>query len=116
MGADRLGDLLADREHRIERAHRLLEDHADAPAADCRISRSLSVRRSLPSKPISPSTRREPGGSSPRIERPVTVLPQPLSPTMPTPLARAQREADVARRLHLARLGAEKDAEAAHVQ
>src|ERR1700759_4606883 len=34
MGAQGLGDLLADREHRIERAHRLLEDHADAPAAD----------------------------------------------------------------------------------
>ena len=33
MGAQRLGDLLADGEHRIERAHRLLEDHADLPAA-----------------------------------------------------------------------------------
>ena len=30
----RLGDLLADRHHRIERAHRVLEDHGDVPAAE----------------------------------------------------------------------------------
>ncbi len=29
----RLGDLMADRVHRVERGHRLLEDHADAVAA-----------------------------------------------------------------------------------
>ena len=34
MDPQRLGHLLADGEHRIERAHRLLEDHADAGAAD----------------------------------------------------------------------------------
>jgi hypothetical protein len=38
---DRFGDLLADREHRIERCHRLLEDHRDLCAANgahrCRI-------------------------------------------------------------------------------
>jgi hypothetical protein len=32
--AHRLGDLIADGEHRVERRHRLLEDHADAIAAD----------------------------------------------------------------------------------
>src|SRR6185437_511364 len=31
--ADRLGELVADREDRVERGHRLLEDHADAGAA-----------------------------------------------------------------------------------
>ena len=30
---DRLGDLLADREDRVERRHRLLEDHRDLGAA-----------------------------------------------------------------------------------
>ena len=34
MQAQRLGDLRADRQHRIERRHRLLEDHGDAVAAD----------------------------------------------------------------------------------
>ena len=34
MRAHGFGDLVADREDRIERAHRLLEDHADAAAAD----------------------------------------------------------------------------------
>ncbi len=32
--ADRLGQLIADGEDRIERTHRLLEDHGDALAAD----------------------------------------------------------------------------------
>jgi hypothetical protein len=32
--AHHLGDLLPDREHGVERGHRLLEDHADAVAAD----------------------------------------------------------------------------------
>ena len=34
MRPHRLGDLIADGKHRIERAHRLLKDHADAAAAD----------------------------------------------------------------------------------
>ena len=33
-GADRLGDLVADGEHRVERRHRLLEDHGHGVAAD----------------------------------------------------------------------------------
>ena len=32
------GDLVADREHRVERGHRLLEDHRDLGAADARAS------------------------------------------------------------------------------
>ena len=34
VDADRFPDLLADREHRVEAGHRLLEDHGDAVAAD----------------------------------------------------------------------------------
>ena len=34
MQRDRLGDLVADREHRVQRRHRLLEDHRDVGAAD----------------------------------------------------------------------------------
>ena len=33
MRTHRFGDLMPDREHRIERTHRFLEDHADLPAA-----------------------------------------------------------------------------------
>ena len=34
MDLHRLGDLVADREHRVQRGHRLLEDHGDPVAAD----------------------------------------------------------------------------------
>src|SRR6266550_7055923 len=34
MEADRLADLIADREHRIQRRHWLLEDHRDLRPAD----------------------------------------------------------------------------------
>ena len=34
MDADRLGDLATDRHRRVERGHRVLEDHADVVAAD----------------------------------------------------------------------------------
>jgi hypothetical protein len=39
-------DLRADRQHRIERGHRLLEDHADLGAADP-FHRRLAGRRQL---------------------------------------------------------------------
>ena len=50
-----------------------------------RICADESLRRSCPSKTTSPSTIL-PGGSgiSPMIESALTLLPQPLSPTMPT--------------------------------
>src|SRR6185503_16322680 len=49
-----------------------------------RISSSLSFRRSVPSKKIRPPTMRPGGSTRPRIENPVTVLPQPDSPTRPS--------------------------------
>ena len=102
---DRLDDLVTDRVHRAERGHRLLEDEPDLAAVDRahlgaiglelreidRVvafspSRHLAVlptdfaRRSR----ISPPTMR-PGRSTMRmIERAVTLLPQPLSPTIPS--------------------------------
>ena len=33
MRADRLADLVADREQRVQRGHRVLQDHRDPPAA-----------------------------------------------------------------------------------
>src|SRR6185436_9687033 len=49
----------------------------------CRISSSPSLRRSVPSKTIRPPTVRPGGSTRPRMEKPVTVLPQPDSPTSP---------------------------------
>ena len=45
VDAQRLGDLVADGEHRIERAHRLLEDHGNAAAADPAHGAGCSIRR-----------------------------------------------------------------------
>ena len=42
--ADRLGDLVADREHRVERGHRLLEDHRDRGRRGSRASAARTAR------------------------------------------------------------------------
>ena len=47
--AHRLGDLVADREDRVERGHRLLEDHRDVVAAD--LSQLVARRASSRSRP-----------------------------------------------------------------
>ena len=61
-----LGDLVADRVERIERRHRLLEDHRDARAARCRASRARVLpSRSSPSKRIAPGRRRRRPGAAP---------------------------------------------------
>src|SRR5918999_4906818 len=49
-----------------------------------RSSSSASPTRSVPSKRIRPPTMRPGGSTSPRIENPVTVFPQPDSPTRPS--------------------------------
>ena len=92
---DRLADLVADREDRVQRGHRLLKDHRDLVAADARISRSESASRSRPWKRIAPPTIRPGGdGTSRRIDSAVTLLPQPDSPTSPSGSPRVDREAD----------------------
>ena len=84
MQQQRLADLRADGHHRIERAHRLLEDHRDVAAAD--------VRHALRAAATADRCRRSGcarctvalSGSSRRIDSEVTDLPEPDSPTMPT--------------------------------
>ena len=50
MGSQRLGDLIADADHGMERRSRVLEDHADRRAAQCsRMRSSSSAMRSAPS-------------------------------------------------------------------
>ena len=63
--AHRLGDLVADGEHRVQAGHRLLEDHRDARCRGSRASRpSAGVSRSRPSN-IDP-----PGGDAARAAAP----------------------------------------------
>src|SRR5690606_10156062 len=57
-----------------------------------RSSRWLSFNRSRPSKMALPSTTRPGGRTSPRIDRTVTDLPDPVSPTRPTARPRRMRK------------------------
>ena len=91
MHAQGLADLFTDPEHRIERGHRLLEDHGDLLAADP-VHRRAHWRgsRSLPSSRIRPPAMRPGGfGISLSTDRAVRLLPQPDSPTTPSTSPRA---------------------------
>ena len=83
MHDQRLGDLTPDRMERIERRHRLLEDHRDAVAAHGLQLRFVEADSSRPSKRIAPEVS-APSGSRPIIASAVSVLPEPDSPTMPS--------------------------------
>ena len=81
----RLADLLADGQHRVQAGHRLLEDHRDRVAADVahlrlRTASAGRGRRSGCDPAILPGG----SGISRRIDSAVTDLPQPDSPTMPS--------------------------------
>ena len=85
VAASHLRDLLADRHHRIERGHRLLEDHADVPPPDLAEGPGGGAREGLrpgTAPPPQPPPR-EGRGAIPMSERASMVLPQPDSPTMP---------------------------------
>ena len=80
---DPFGDLVADGEHRIERRHRILEDHADAPAANA--AERLALEREhvgIAEADARCRRRSAPGdGTSRSSARLVRLLPQPDSPT-----------------------------------
>ena len=86
MGADGLGNLVADTHDRIERGHGFLEDHGDvgaAQAAHVVVGKLQQVARSrAPEKRTSPVARAA-GGSSRMRARAVRDLPEPDSPTRP---------------------------------
>ena len=91
--ADRLHDLVADRVVVAERGHRLLEDQRDLLAADRAHLRAVGrkLREVDPPQPsaafgsqISPASMRPGRSTMPRMLRAVMLLPQPLSPTMPS--------------------------------
>jgi hypothetical protein len=84
VGRDRLGDLVADGQHRVQRGHRVLEDHGDLLAPDLAHRLLVEVEQVAPSSRISPAAIRPGGwGISPRTLITVTDLPEPDSPTTP---------------------------------
>ena len=105
----RLADLIADGEHRVERRHRLLEDHRDPVAAD-RAHLGGRQREQILAAVLDRARRRSgPGGDaiSRMIDSAVTLLPQPDSPTTPSVAARRDLERHAIDRAHRAVLGAE---------
>ena len=93
---ERLADLPVDRQHRVERGHRVLEDHRDVVATnrpDLIVGQLEDVSAW---NMISPATILPGGlGMSRMIESPVMLLPQPDSPTTPERLAGHHIERDV---------------------
>ena len=108
MGANGLADLVADREHRIERAHRLLEDHADPAAAN---APQPGVRQSDQVLPLEHRTaddmadgRRQKAEQGQAGHR----LAAAAFPDDADPFARQDVEADIPGRLHLVAPGPER--------
>ena len=92
--AERLADLVADGEQRVQRGHRVLQDHGDALAAHAGASRRRTCRsRSSPSNSIRPLVMCAAGGSRRRMVRASVLLPEPDSPTMPERLAGVEARA-----------------------
>ena len=89
MDADGLGHLVADGLQRVERGHRLLEDHADVAAADRahRAPRRAAAGRGRRGAMRPAAT--APCGSRPMTASAVIDLPEPLSPTTPSTSPRA---------------------------
>ena len=77
MHPDRLGDLVADREQRVQRGHRVLQDHRDPLAAHLAHLLVGFSRRSSPSNSILPLTMRAAGGRMRRIVSANVLLPEP---------------------------------------
>ena len=109
MATQHLGHLAADREHRVERAHRILEDHGHARAADLARLRFAQRAADRCRRGSIASAVTLPGGSGTRrmIDSAVTLLPLPLSPTSPSDLALLEVEGHAVDRAHRAAVGGE---------
>ena len=99
VGEDGLLELVADREERVERGHRLLEDHrqvdpADFPGRGAGVRWVMSTTRPsrLRSRIVPESVRT--WCSSPMTRRMVTVFPDPDSPTIASVSPRSHAEGD----------------------
>ena len=108
---DLLDDLRADAVHRVQRRHRVLEDHRDLLAADPRSSSSLAVISSCPRRWAVPLKRAFGERVRPMSVIAVTDLPEPDSPTTASTSPGLQRERHAVDGVHDAVLGAELDLE-----
>ena len=92
----RLDDLLADRVDRVERGHRLLEDHRHRGSAQPRAARRPRGRSTSRPSNSTASASTSPGGlaTRPITESEVTLLPQPDLAHQPDGLAAADGEID----------------------
>ena len=102
MDGERLHDLQPDPEHRIERRHRLLEDHGDLPAADAPhllVGQAAAIRgHRSGTEPL--VMRAVPGGSSRITASAETDLPEPDLADDRHHLARTHDVAQVLHRPH----------------
>ena len=89
---------------------------AISPPRTARISSSLFLVRSSPSKRISPASIRPGGSISRRIEKPITDFPPPDSPTRPTTSPFAHVETHAIDRLHQAAEGMEMGFQPADIE
>ena len=109
VDAQRLDDLVADGEDRVEAGHRVLEHEADLAAAElAQLVAADIVRTSRPVEDRPADAPRPAGvGNSPISDIIVTDLPDPLSPTTPEQFARRRSEADAVDRVDRPVAGAE---------
>ena len=92
MQHQRLGDLRADAMQRVERRHRLLEDHGDAVAAQLPHRLFAEADEFPPSNRIDPGDARAIGQSEPISASAVIVLPEPDLPDDSQALALGERK------------------------
>ena len=84
---DRLGDLVPDVQHRVERGQRVLEDHRDLAAAELRAAPSCCIfSRSRAARALPRPGRSGPAaaGAARGSRAWLTLLPEPDSPTIPS--------------------------------
>ena len=82
---ERLGDLPADGQHRVEARQRVLEDHRDLGAADLAqaLLRQVEDVLALEGRAVPAVTLPTRLGSRPSSDSALTLLPEPDSPTRP---------------------------------
>ena len=120
---DRLGDLLADAQHRVQAGHRLLEDHARTRAprsvrmTSCDSAARSRTRPSRPVKSTRPATIRPPAKSISRVmASAVTDLPEPELPDQGQRFAGRHGQVERMHHLHRPAVAGEGDGQSLHVE
>ena len=100
MHGDRLGDLVADAVHRVQRGQRILEDHGD-PVPAHRLQQLLRLADEILAVELDLAGNRAPSSATGRgSPSTVTDFPDPDSPTIPSVSDVDEIEAHVVDRVH----------------